>query len=176
MKKKITISIVILTSIFIIIFLFQKFNIREEKVNSGQIDLNNNIHLSWSIKEFDKKFHKIEYCESIDAKYICKIDDKDWYGSDFKMDLPKNELESLTINIDKCSINLNVSEMFNPNYNGELNKNQFKLEKQKRIYILYGFFSDGSGTYTTKWIIKDCKSERSKLSNDEKDFEWQNSN
>lgn len=186
MKNKFTISVLILVFILLIFALSQKLNFSEiqklsnttevEKVNSGRIDLTGEIKLDWSIKDFNKKLHEIEFCESIDANYICKIDNEDWFGSDFKMDYPKNKLEHLIIKLNECNVKLDVSKMFNPNYGGELNENQFKLEKQNDNYILYGFFSDGAGSYTTNWKIKGCKSERSELSQDEKDFEWQNNN
>ncbi len=186
MKNKFVISILIIVSVLLLFTLFQKINFTEIKKNqkttdveitkSGRIDFTTKIKLYWSIKEFNKELHKIEFCESIDAKYICKIDNKDWFGSDFKMDYPKFILENLTIKLNECQIKLDVSKMFNPNYSGELNKNQFKLEKQNDYYILYGFFSDGAGTYTTNWKIKSCKSERSEISQDEDAFEWQNSN
>jgi hypothetical protein len=186
MKNKFTISVLILVLILLIFTLSPKLNFSEikklskvtevEKVNSGQIDLTSEIKLNWSIKTFNKELHEIEFCESIDANYICKIDNEDWFGSDFKMDYPKNKLENLTIKLNECYVKLDVSKMFNPNHSGELNRNQFKLEKQNDNYILYGFFSDGAGTYTTNWKIKGCKAERSELSQDEKDFEWQNNN
>jgi hypothetical protein len=184
MKNKIIISTSIVVLILSIFILFEKSKFGKEKklsksaevekTNSGHIELASEIRLDWSIKDFNKELHKIEFCESIDAKYICKIDNEDWFGSDFKMDYPKNKLENLTVKINECYVKLDVSKMFNPNYDGKLNKNQFKLIKQNDIYILYGFFSDGAGTYTTNWKIKDCKSKRSELSQDEKDFEWQN--
>lgn len=192
MKNKITFAIIIFALIFFLFFLLKKeannFGeviekqelSRVEKINQqkkatkGKIDLTDNIHLTWFIKSFIEKEHKIEFCESIDARYICKIDDKDYYGSDFRMDFPKNELEKLSIYINNKSIKLDVSQIYNPNHTGELIEDQFKLEKHKEFYILYAYFSDGAGTYTTNWKIKDFKSERSKLSSDEIDFEWQN--
>jgi hypothetical protein len=183
MKIKFTILGLIIVSILLIFALSQKMNFdnvkklsKVEKVNSGQIDLTNEIKLDWSIKEFKKELHEIEFCESIDASYICKIDNEEWYGSDFRMDYPKNKLENLSIKLNDCYVKLDVSKMFNANYSGELNKDQFKLEKHNNIYILYAFFSDGAGTYTTNWKIKDCKSVRNKISLDEIDFEWQNNN
>jgi hypothetical protein len=146
------------------------------KTTKGSIDLTNDIYLNWSIKIFIEKEHKIEFCESIDARYICKIDDKDYYGSDFRMEFPKNELEELSIFINNKFIKLEVSQIYNPNHSGQLSKNQFKLEKHKDFYVLYAFFSDGAGTYTTNWKITDSNSKRSELSNDENDFEWQSNN
>ncbi len=183
MRNKFVISVLILVLILLIITLIKELNFSEvkknskvEKVNSGRIDLTDEIKLDWSIKEFNKELHEIEFCESIDANYICKIDNEDWFGSDFRMDYPKNKLDNLSVKINDCHVKLEVSKMFNPNHSGELNKNQFKLEKKNEIYILYGFFSDGAGTYTTNWKITNCKSVRSKISLDEIDFEWQNNN
>jgi hypothetical protein len=194
MKNKVTFSIILFAIILITVFLFKKeeYNFGEviekqeltsvEKTNQllkttkGSIDLTNDIYLNWSIKIFIEKEHKIEFCESIDARYICKIDDKDYYGSDFRMEFPKNELEELSIFINNKFIKLEVSQIYNPNHSGQLSKNQFKLEKHKDFYVLYAFFSDGAGTYTTNWKITDSNSKRSELSNDEKDFEWQSNN
>jgi len=145
---------------------------------SGAIDLADKINLRWEIINFKSQNHHIEYCENThqDARYICSIDHKEWFGSDFKMDLPKYELKSLTIYINGNSIRLEVSQMFNPNNSGELNKDQFKIKKYKDFYILYGFFSDGAGTYTAHWKIQNGKSERIIISNEDEDFEWQISN
>ena len=87
--------------------------------------------------------------------------------------IKESDLKDLSIYHNNRYIKLDVSQMFNPNYSGELNKSQFKIEKHKEFFILYGFFSDGAGTYTTNWTIKDGKSKRSKLSNDDEDFNWQ---
>ena len=192
MNKIFIIFIGILIVILLGLFTFKRHYFSEEKIRerqvrtwnerandyknskSGKIDLTNEINLRWRIKNFISENHKIEYCENQDAKYICKIDNNDWYGSDFRMDLPKNELKSLAIYIDEKYINLDVSQMFNPNNSGELEKNQFKIKKVNDLYILYGYFSDGAGTYTTSWKIRNGKSERNKISNNEEDFVWQN--
>ncbi len=185
MKNKFTVSIFILFLIILIFVLIQKptfgeenklsKKVEKEKINSGKIDLPDEVKLDWSIAEFNKDLHKIEFCEGIDANYICKIDNEEWFGSDFKMDYPKYKLQNLSIKLNECHIKLDVSKMFNPNYTGVLHGDQFKLEKlHGNIYILYGYFSDGAGTYTTNWKIKDCSAVRSKLSQDDEDFEWQN--
>lgn len=149
-----------------------------EKTKSGRIDLTDKINIRWTIGKFEKENHKIEYCknEYQDTQYICKIDNKFWYGSDLGIDLPKNELKTLSIFVDNKYVKLDVSQMFNPNLSGELYKEQFKIEKKSDFYILYGYFSDGEGTYTTNWKIRNGESIRSIISKDEKDFEWQNSN
>ena len=63
--------------------------------------------------------------------------------------------------------------MFNPNFSGYLDENQFKLVKYNDYFILYSFFSDGAGSYSAHWKIKNDIAERIVLSNDEKYFEWQ---
>ena len=194
MKKIIVIFVVFLILAIAFHFVFTNYYFSDEKLRekqiatwnkrinefentkSGTIDLKNEAELRWTIIDFNSSNHQIEYCknEYQDATYICSIDNKLWYGSDFRMDLPKYELKSLIFFVEKKLIKLDVSQMFNPNLNGELIADQFKLEKKDNYYILYGYFSDGAGTYTTNWKIKNGKSERGKLSNDEEDFNWQN--
>jgi len=140
---------------------------------SGKIKLSNHISLSWTIEKFDKSKYTYDYCENSGSKYLCKIDEKKWYGSDWGMEFPKNELTKLTLELNGDNIKLNTSQMFNPNYSGSLNEGQFKLKKTGNSYMLYAFFSDGAGTYTVYWKINNKKSVRVKISNDEKDFEWQ---
>ena len=196
MKKIIIIFIGISMLILIVFFAFKTYyfspeRIKErqidtwtkrvkdfEKAKSGKIDLRYNTNLRWTIVNFKKENHEIEYCENEfqDAQYICKIDNKLWYGSDFRMDLPRNELKKLSIFVDNKYIELDTSQMFNPNLSGKLNEAQFKIVKNYDHYILYGYFSDGAGTYTTNWKIKNGKSYRATISNDEKYFEWQNTN
>lgn len=196
MKKIIRIFIGLVTLTIIVCFIFYRYYFSEEKIQerkieiwnkrvdefknmkSGTINFENNINLRWTIKDFDSKNHQIEYCENEyqDATYICNIDNEPWYGSDFRMDLPKNELKSLVISIGEKYIELDVSQMFNPNLNWALIKEQFKIEKKSDYYMLYGYFSDGAGTYTTYWKIQNGTSERGKISKDDQDFNWQNNN
>jgi hypothetical protein len=104
--------------------------------------------------------------------YICRIDGKKWYGSDQGLELPRSELNKLTISINNKPFALNIADMFNPVYSFELNPEQFKVEKKGVSYFLFGFFSDGAGTYTAHWKISGGKSTRLKISNNEKDFTW----
>lgn len=63
--------------------------------------------------------------------------------------------------------------MFNPNFISKLSIHQFKIEKEGNQYVLYGFFSDGAGTYTAHWKIVDAISIREVISNSEEYFSWQ---
>ncbi|SIT18059.1 hypothetical protein [Chryseobacterium gambrini] len=156
--------------------IFEKTIKEFENSRTGRIDLTSTIILRWRIKDFKANENDIEYCEneSQNVKYICEINNEDWYGSETKTELPKNELKSLAIFIDGKYIKLDVSQMFNPNFSGELNKSQFQIKKFKHYYLLFGFFSDGAGTYTAHWKIQNEKAERIKISNNDEDFQWQN--
>ena len=140
---------------------------------TSTVRLDSTIVLTGVIKKFVSKNHKVDTCnDEFGNRYICKIDGRKWFGSDQVLDLPRNQLISLSIKLKNVSIPLNVEGMFNPSH-GFLKKRQFKLKKLKAGYILYAFFSDGAATYTVYWKIDKEKSRRVKISNDEADFQWQ---
>lgn len=159
--------------IFLLILLSNFNSIAQ--VTEGEILFENNIKLHWIIKTFNEKEHQIKICKNdFCVQYICAIDNAIWYGSDIPVDKPKNQLTNLVLEIGKNKIILDVSSMFNPNFSGELSKHQFKIVKEGNQYILYGFFSDGAGTYTAHWKIVDTISIRAVISNLEEYFSWQN--
>lgn len=155
-----------------LLVLVSNFNVLAQD-NSGIISFENNVKLHWTIKAFKEKEHQIKICKSdFGAQYICAIDNAIWYGSDIGLDKPKNQLMSLVLEIGKNKIKLDVSSMFNPNFSGKLSKHQFKIEKEGNQYVLYGFFSDGAGSYTAHWRIIDNLSIREVISNSEEYFSW----
>lgn len=155
-----------------LLVLLSNFNVLAQD-NSGIISFENDIKLHWTIKAFNEKEHQIKICKSdFGAQYICAIDNAIWYGSDIGLDKPKNQLMSLVLEIGKNKIKLDVSSMFNPNFSGKLSKHQFKIEKEGNQYVLYGFFSDGAGSYTAHWRIIDNLSIREVISNSEEYFSW----
>ena len=157
-----------------LLVLLSNFNVLAQD-NSGIISFENNFKLHWTIKAFKEKEHQIKICKTdFEAKYICAIDNAIWYGSDIGLNKPKNQLTNLVLEIGKNKIILDVSSMFNPNFNGKLSKHQFKIENEGNQYVLYGFFSDGAGTYTAHWRIIDNISIREVISNSEEYFSWQN--
>jgi hypothetical protein len=159
--------------IFLLILLSNFNSIAQ--VTEGEILFENNIKLHWAIKTFNEKEHQIKICKNdFDVQYICAIDNAIWYGSDIPVDKPKNQLTNLVLEIGKNKIILDVSSMFNPNFSGELSKHQFKIFKEGNQNVLYGFFSDGAGTYTAHWKIVDTISIREVISNSEEYFSWQN--
>ncbi|WP_417429758.1 hypothetical protein [Halpernia sp.] len=156
------------------IFIFVSFFVHHSGQNKNNvITLSKNVHINYEIKKFDKSRHFIKFCKKGDEKFICEIDNKKWFGSDLQIENPKKELVKLAIKINGKPTNLDVSQMFNPNFTGQLNRNQFKLKKYKNYLKLFAYFSDGAGTYTAHWRIENGKSKRILVSTDEKDFEWQ---
>jgi hypothetical protein len=122
------------------------------------------------IAAFKKDAHRVDTCQ---RSYICKIDGREWYGLDRGLDLPKNELVSLKLKVKGRFVNLPVAGMFNPNYSGRLSAKQFSLKSDRGAYMLYGYFSDGAGSYTAHWRVKGNRAERIVISTDESDFSWQ---
>jgi hypothetical protein len=157
-----------------IIILISTFSIAVfSQTKRGSLKLSKEAILFWEIKDFNKQKHSFKTCSFPGGKYICEIDGKKWFGSDYGMTLPKNQLTKLEIKIKDRFYKLETSQMFNPNYSGELSEIQFKLKKFKNFYRLYSFFSDGAGSYSAYWKIEEKSSKREILSNDEKYFEWQ---
>ncbi len=137
------------------------------------IKFDNDIILTGVVEPFVRSEHKYDTCDSgLGWKMICLLDGQIWYGNDAGLEIPKNQLSRLTLRVNKNDINLDVSGMFNPNFNGVLIKEQFKLTSTEDGYILYGHFSDGAGTYTASWRIVKNRSIRQMISADERDFYW----
>ena len=141
-----------------------------QTINS-RIDLDKKIYLEASVMKFNPKEHKLDTCDSgLGWKMICLIDNNIWFGSDDGLALPQYQLTKLTISISGKKIPLDVTGMFNPTYTGKLFLRQFYIEKDQPGYALYGYFSDGAGTYMALWKIVKGKSMRLKISRDEADF------
>ncbi|MEZ4740747.1 MAG: hypothetical protein R2818_15645 [Flavobacteriales bacterium] len=138
------------------------------------LELDNAVLIQGEVNDFDSTKHTYRVCDSDDGRsWICMIDEQAWFGSDQGMALPRNELRSLVAVIQGDTIALEVSAMFNPNWNNELRPAQFKVDRDGNACMIYAFFSDGAGTYTAHWRVTDGVAERVVLSNDERDFEWQ---
>lgn len=160
---------------FTILFILSIITLSNAQQTKGELILGKGISLKWIVEKFIPEKHKIETCETDSKdKFICKIDEKLWLGSDQGMELPRNQLTKLALNINSNSIELDVSNIFNASYDGELSINQFLIKKEGSFYKLYSYFSDGAGTYTVHWKILNNTSIREVISNDESYFEWQN--
>jgi len=141
---------------------------------NGEIALSKNVVLEWKTEKFIPEKHKIETCKTeFGDKYICKIDGELWLGSDNGMENPRNQLTKLSLKINSQSIKLDVSNIFNASFDGELSNRRFSFKKEGEFYRLYSFFSDGAGAYTVIWKVLDNRSIREVISNDERYFDWQ---
>jgi hypothetical protein len=142
------------------------------QVKVSSVDLGDGIILTATIETFDKSKHKLDTCDSgHDWRYICLIDGKIWFGSDMGMDLPRNQLTKLIIRIKGQEIHLETAGMFDTNREIELREGQYHLTKTGEEYFLEAMFSDGAGAYIVNWKIVKNKSLRTKISNDEGDFD-----
>ena len=138
------------------------------------IKLSEEIEVIGSIEKFILSEHTVDTCNlTSEFKTICLIDGKPWFGSDLSTELPENKLSTLTLKIKGEKIDLDVTGMFNPNFGYKLANNQFKIKETEVGYTLYGFFSDGAGTYTAHWKIIKNGAIRVLISKDERDFYWQ---
>ncbi len=160
-----------------IIFILLVFNFSQliaQKITS-KLALAKNIELIAVIEKFDSTKHHYDTCiTNFEWKAICLIDGQIWFGNDQGLDLPKNKLLKLTMVINGTSIPLETNGMYNINYGSlTIREKQFKLTKTNLGFMLYGFFSDGAGTYTAHWQIIKNKANRNVLSNDENNFLWQ---
>ncbi len=137
----------------------------------SEIQLNEYAKLIGIAKIFNVSEHKIDTCDTgLGWLTICRIDGKPWFGCDAGLDLPKYELSSLILEIENRSIELNVSQMYEPAYMGILQKDHFRISKTKDGLILDGHFSDGAGTYRAQWKIRNGNSKRTLLTKEESEF------
>ena len=158
---------------FTCILLLLISNTNAQKITS-KVELEKGVILFATIEKFIPRQHRYDTCTTqFNWKMICLIDGKIWFGTDDGMGLPKYKLKSLTLTINGRKIPLDVTGMYNPSFDGYLSKRQIELVKDNAGYLLYGFFSDGAGTYTAHWRIVKNKSMRLKISRDERDFFWQ---
>src|SRR5207253_9991841 len=87
------------------------------QTKSSSVWLANGIKLTAVIKKFNTVNHTIDTCRDQSSNcYICRIDGKKWYGSDQGLELPRNQLNKLTISINNKPFALDVAGMFNPVY------------------------------------------------------------
>jgi hypothetical protein len=140
----------------------------------SEIQLIGDVKLISIAKVFTASEHKLDTCDTgLGWLNICRIDGKPWFGGDAGLDLPKYQLSSLILEFKNKSIKLDVSQMFEPAYNGILQRDQLKITKTRDGFVLDAYFSDGAGTYVAQWKIKNGISNRTVLTKDESQF-WMN--
>ena len=138
------------------------------------IELQKGTFLFALVDNFNPDEHKIDTCKTdFGQYYFCLIDDTPWFGSDTQEDLPRSQLTKLWLEISGVRIDLEIKGMFNPTNSNGINTNQFKLKSLYDGFVLYGFFSDGAGTYSVHWKIVNGSAIRTLISKDEEAFSWQ---
>lgn len=123
-------------------------------MHSSTVELDKQTMLTALIETFEPSKHSYDTCDTgLGWKAICLIDKQLWFGSDAGMELPKNQLIKLSLELKDYQIELDVKGLYNPSWNNQLRKEQFKLEKAEIGYTLTGNFSDGAGAYSVQWLI-----------------------
>jgi hypothetical protein len=146
-------------------FLFLTFD-SYSQVKTTTIELGSNIKITSSIESFNPKNHEIDTCDTgLGWKAICLIDNNPVFGTDHNM--PKYQLLKLTIKINNATIPLCTDYMYDLNWDNSIRKDQFLFKKDEVGYSLYGFFSDGAGSYGVCWKIINNKSFRLIITNSE---------
>lgn len=142
------------------------------KQSFGQIELkyDNDLTIKVYISAFDPNQHTIDSCTN-QALYYCTIDNAPWFGCDAGFELPKYQLDSLIFSTKHSEVALDVSSMFNPTYNGIIDKSRFEIITYRDGYEIKGLFSEGDGKYWASWMIVNGKQIRTHLdSGDDKYF------
>lgn len=139
-------------------------------VNAQRIELDSGIALVGNVVPFDSTKHKIERCNFSGYTGVCLIDGKPFFGQDQGNFLPRNQLVELTFTINGVQSKLDVSQMYNPNYENKIYKDRFTIRRFGIVYELTGWFSDGAGTYLVRWKIIQGKSIRTAILDGEQGF------
>ncbi len=134
--------------------------IADEARESFTISLGDGITLNLTATQFNDKNHKITECKINDRPSVCLIDGKPVFGTD--LDLPRNQLIKATIKIDKNTINLDATCMYNPWF-GKPNVKNFTQKKAFGGYLVSGYFSDGAGSYEAEWFVIENSAVRTRL-------------
>lgn len=138
--------------------------------NAQRIELDSGVVLVGKVVPFDSTKHKIERCNFSGYTGICIIDGKPFFGQDQDNFVPRNQLKELTISIDGIQSKLDVSQMYNPNYENKIYKDHFRIRRFGTVCELTGWFSDGAGTYVVRWRIIEGKSIRTAILDGEQGF------
>ena len=133
------------------------------------LHLEHDVELQVTIVEFALENHTIDTCFYDNRPYICKIDGLEWYGMDHGLELPKFDLKEIVFVRNEEKVNLDVSQMFNPAFSTSISERHFRAELINDDVQIYGWFSDGAGTYCAKWLVKDSDSKRILLSTSEEE-------
>jgi len=143
----------ILPSLFIFVLSINgtpSAQLKSQGTTAVTLRLGEGISLSMTIGTFDPGAHKITKCKILDWEGICLIDGKPVFGTDWE--LPKNQLICAVFRVGSESIDLDVSCMYNPWF-GSPRAEGFSSSKVEGGYIVRGSFSDGAGSYCSRYLF-----------------------
>lgn len=128
------------------------------------IKLLHDVELTGRVMDFDTLQHSIQRCRSDHGwDFICTIDGRPFFGLDAGNDLPRNEFVFLYLTLDGQRVDLDVSGMFNPCWDGVIAQGMFDWHFIEKGYLLRGYFSDGAGSYIAEWTITVGSSMRTQI-------------
>ena len=130
--------------------------------------LKDGIKISILEVPFDPSSHIVENCDK--SQIPCLIDGHFPYGTAF--DMPRSQLEELTLSIGNASYKLDTTGMYNAwgkrplEYKGSIRYLGAHCYNE-RSCTLRGVFSDAAGSYVAEWKIINGKPHRTVLSSSE---------
>ncbi|HUV30841.1 MAG TPA: hypothetical protein VMY05_07130 [Acidobacteriota bacterium] len=127
--------------------------------NSYTVPLGEGITLEMTVAKFKAGEHKLTGYQEPGRSYASLIDGKPVFGTDGE--LPSNQLIKATVIIEVDTISLDVSCMYNPFF-GEPDPRFFKIVRRSG-FVIWGYFSDGAGSYEAEWLIVKNSSVRVRL-------------
>ncbi|WGH76261.1 hypothetical protein P8625_03595 [Tenacibaculum tangerinum] len=94
------------------------------------------------------------------------IDGETFFGTDG--DFPEYELSEAYVKLNGQKISLETSKMCNPWFGKrDVFHHQIIFNENDNGILVFGTFSDGTGSYGAEWLVKKNKSERLALTTDE---------
>jgi hypothetical protein len=129
--------------------------------SSAAFHLRPEVALELRASRFDASEHKITKNNS---GLVRLIDGRQVFGTDGG--LPHTQLDSAVLIIEGVKVPLDVGQMYDP-WLAAPSHQSFTLTQYEDGWILTGLFSDGAGTYLTRWRILSGTSLRQVISDDE---------
>ena len=132
----------------LLLLFYQAGVISATEPSKTNIQIANNILLSFSVEDFVKSGNKMTDCG---GGYICLVNDKPFWGSGGGV--PTKILSKLELDLKGKKIHLDTSGMYNPMVLKN-DKNRYQvLNHYDDVWKVRGRFSDGEVTYYAEWLV-----------------------
>jgi hypothetical protein len=113
---------------------------------------NDSIKVEIRVSSFVAKEHVIQYFSNEGHKYISKIDNKTFWGTDGG--IPKRNYEFISVSLNNIKHDLAKEAIVNL-YEPNLNFTKVYLDINNNTIYISSLNSDGAGAYVVLWIITD---------------------